>query len=189
MAEGDRERWNATWRERAGDLAPPARVFLDHDALFPRQGRALDIAGGGGRHAIWLARRGLDVTVLDVSDLGLERAERRAADAHVELRLRRVDLEEDPLPPGPYDVIVCVDYLDRARRDGYLDVLDAGGVLAISQATRINLERHERPSAKYLLEPGELHAWALGLGLEVLVSVEGWNDEGRHEAAVIARKK
>jgi len=85
-------------------------------------------------------------------------------------------------------VVVCVDFLDRANRDRYLDVLDHGGVIAMSQPTRENLARHAHPSARFLLEPGELHDWAHRLGLEVLVSIEGWNEDGRHEAAVIARK-
>src|SRR5213075_3071128 len=66
---GDRERWNARWREQAGELAPPAAFVVEHTALLPASGRALDVAGGAGRHAVWLARAGLDVTMIDVSDV------------------------------------------------------------------------------------------------------------------------
>src|SRR5512134_3164184 len=91
---GDRERWNARWREQAGELAPPAAFVVEHTALLPKTGRALDVAGGAGRHAVWLARAGLEVTMIDVSDVAIERAERRAGAAGVghRVKFRWVDL-------------------------------------------------------------------------------------------------
>ena len=35
----------------------------------------VDIAGGAGANALWLARRGLDVTLADISPVGLALAE------------------------------------------------------------------------------------------------------------------
>jgi tellurite methyltransferase len=75
MPESDRERWNARYREEAA-IPPPSPFLVGLDALLPRTGRALDVAGGPGRHALWLARRGLDVTLADVSDVALEVAGR-----------------------------------------------------------------------------------------------------------------
>jgi tellurite methyltransferase len=192
---GDRERWNARWREQAGELAPPAAFVVEHTALLPQSGRALDVAGGAGRHAVWLARAGLDVIMVDVSDVALERAEHRARAANVgdRVKFRWVDLA-DPgpageLPPGPFAVIVMFHYLDRARRDAIAGLLDDGGLLITCQPTVNNLERHAHPSRAYLLEEGELAAWATGAGLEIVVSREGWNVEGRHEAELIARRR
>src|SRR5262245_55862732 len=65
--EGDRERWNAKWRERAGELELPASFLSEHAYLLPTTGKALDLAGGAGRNAIWLARRGFEVTLVDIS--------------------------------------------------------------------------------------------------------------------------
>jgi SAM-dependent methyltransferase len=180
--DDDRERWNAVWSGR-GEAGPPAGFLVEHEALLPRAGRALDIAGGAGRHAIWLARRGLAVTMVDVSDAGLEVARRSG----LPIELVRLDLDVDPLPPGPFDLVLCVGFLDRAHRDGYVERIAPGGLLVMAMATRTNLERHARPSERYLLAPGELDAWARGLGLEVLVSREGWNAEGRHQAELIGR--
>jgi tellurite methyltransferase len=189
MTDGDRDRWNAIWRQRAGEPAAPSAVLRDHEALLPHAGAALDIAGGAGRHAVWLARRGLDVTLIDVSDAALDEAARRAADADVTLRLVRADLDAGALPPGPFDLVLCIHFLDRSRRDAYADVLAPGGLLIVAQPTKINLERHARPSARFLVDPGELDAWARALDLDVQVSREGWNADGRHEAAVIARRR
>jgi hypothetical protein len=186
--EGDRERWNAKWRERAGELETEAAVLREHAELIPRRGKAIDIAGGAGRNAIWLARRGLDVTLADVSDVALEKAERRASGSGLRLKCMHVDLDGE-LPFAPlFDVVLVFNYLNRARRDAYAALLVDEGVLVAVQPTVTNLERHASPRRDYLVEPGELAAWVRELGMEILASREGWTDEGRHEALVIARR-
>jgi tellurite methyltransferase len=188
MADGDRERWNAKWRERAGELETAVAFLVEHAAVLPARGKALDVAGGAGRNSVWLARRGLDVTLVDVSDVAITRAERKAADAHVTLRARRVDLEQ-PLELAPlYDVVVIWDYLDRERRDHIARLVVEGGVVVAGQPTVKNLERHASPSRRFLVEEGELAAWLTGLGFEIVAAREDWTDDGRHEAAVIARR-
>src|SRR5689334_8976352 len=100
--EGDRERWNARWRERAAELEDASPFLVEHAGLLGPPGKALDLAGGAGRNAIWLARRGFDVTLVDVSDVALDKAEQRAKRLGVDRRLRllRLDLEA-PLPLAP----------------------------------------------------------------------------------------
>jgi hypothetical protein len=51
-----------------------------------------------------------------------------------------------------------------------------------------NLERHAHPSARYLVEEGELATWVRELGMDIVVAFEDWTDDGRHEAAVIAKR-
>jgi protein-L-isoaspartate O-methyltransferase len=186
--DGDRERWNATWRERAGELESPAAFLVEHAQLLPAKGKALDIAGGAGRNAVWLARRGLDVTLVDVSDVAITRAETKAANAGVKLRVRRADLDE-PLDLAPlYDLVVIVHYHSREQRDAYARLLVEGGLLVHVQQTVKNLERHAKPSRRFLVEEGELAAWIGELGFEMLVHREDWSDDGVHEAAVVARR-
>src|SRR5688572_2866920 len=62
VSDAERERWDARYREGAGATEPSAFI-MSLDDVLPKSGRALDLAGGRGRHAIWLARRGMDVTV------------------------------------------------------------------------------------------------------------------------------
>lgn len=188
--DGDRERWNAKWRERAGELEDESPFLAEHAHLLPSRGKALDVAGGAGRNAIWLARRGLDVTLVDVSDVALEKADRRAAGLGIAKRVKtlHVDLDAD-LPLAPlYDLVLVMNYLNRARRDSFASLLTGDGLLVALQPTVTNLERHASPSRPHLVERGELEDWARGLGMEILVAREGWVD-GRHEAAIIARRR
>lgn len=189
--DGDRERWNARWRERAGELEDASSFLGAGAAHIPKQGRALDLAGGAGRNAIWLARHGLDVTLADVSDVALDKAEQRAKRLGLANRMRflRVDLEA-PLPFAPlFDVVAVVHYLDRDRRDSFADLLVEGGILLAANPTVTNLERHARPSERFLVERGELARWVCDRGMELLATCEDWSDEGMHEASVIARRQ
>ena len=113
MSHEERERWNA--RYRGGDHAgeSPSAVLTAVEGLLPRSGRALDVAGGAGRHALWLARRGLDVTITDIAVAGLALAAERAHAAGLKIAARQADLENEPLPAGPWDLIVVFHFLLR----------------------------------------------------------------------------
>ncbi len=185
MATGDRERWNERYEAEA-ETPAPSPFLLSLDAILPRRGRALDVAGGSGRNALWLARRGLDVTLADVSDVALERAAGAAAAAGVPLSTVRVDLEAEPPPAGPWDLVVCTYFLHRPLLAALPDVLAPGGLLVVAHATRTNLTRHARPGPDHVLEDGELPG--LVRGVEVVRSEEGWLEGGRHEARLVARR-
>jgi tellurite methyltransferase len=186
MAETDRQRWDARYRERGPGHPEPSPFLLSLDALLPRRGRALDVAGGTGRHALWLARRGLDVTLADLSPVALEVARSAATAVGSPLRTLAVDLEAEPFPAGPWDLVVIVDFLWRPLFDVVPSALAAGGLLVVAHPTDSNLQRHSQPGPRHLLRDGEL----LGLvhGLEVIRAEEGWTEGGRHEARLVARR-
>ena len=185
MPAEDRQKWNARYQAQAGPREPSA--FLKSlAALLPRTGRALELAGGLGAEACWLAKRGLDVTLVDVSDVALSRAAELARAGGVVLRLQPLDLELEPLPPGPFDVVLCLNYLWRPLFAAIPRVLAPGGLLVFAQPTQRNLERHPHPSARFLLGDGELPG--LLQGLELVSYTEEWTPEGRHEARLVARK-
>jgi SAM-dependent methyltransferase len=186
MAASDRERWNARYREADAPEAP-SPFLLAQDELLPRRGRALDVGGGAGRHALWLARRGLDVTLADVSDVALARAAEEARRQGLQLATVQVDLEAEPLPAGPWDLVVCTYFLHRPLFARIEAALAPGGLLVVAHATRTNLERHPRPGPRHVLEDRELPR--LVARLEVLRYEEGWLDAGRHEARVVARRR
>jgi SAM-dependent methyltransferase len=185
MSEEDRDRWNARYRE-ASALNEPSSLITSLDALLPRHGRALDVAGGAGRHAIWLAQHGLEVTLTDVSDVALALARDRALAAGVALTTVEIDLERDSFPKGPWDLIVSFHYLQRSLFDVFPTALAPGGLLVFVQPTRSNLVRHTKPSASFLLDDGELPR--LAHDLEHVHYDEGWLAEGRHEARIVARR-
>jgi len=66
----------SAWLEPDSLLARAFSKFIR--PLFPAGENALDLAGGGGRHAIWLARQGWEVTLIDISETGVEQARQKA---------------------------------------------------------------------------------------------------------------
>lgn len=180
-------RWDRRWARRSESTVAAAFV-VDSGRFLPRSGRALDVAGGAGRHAVWLAERGLTVTLVDVSQVALDRAKQLAAGRRVRLRTVQRDLEADGLVAGQWEVVLIHHFLDRAVLASAPDALERGGVLIFCQATSRNLERHDRPGPQFLLEEGELADVISGWSLEVLVLEESWGVEGRHEARFVGRR-
>jgi SAM-dependent methyltransferase len=186
MSDADRAKWDERYRSKGPESSEPL-AFLTSLEL-PEPGRALDVAGGAGRNAIWLARRGWQVTIVDVSPQGLALA--RAAAPDLALQIICADLERAPLPPGPFDLVVSSYFLRRELFPAFPAVLAPGGRLVYVQPTRSNLQRHARPPAGFLLDDGELPS--LVRDLEIVSYEEGWfgeGDEARHEARLVARKR
>lgn len=186
MSDEDREKWNARYAnpDRArSDESPFLSSCLE---ALPRRGRALDVAGGAGRNAVVLARHGLEVTMVDISEVGLDIARKRADSDGLTIETVARDLEHEPLPEGPWDVIVSMLFLRRNLLSEYGRLLAPGGFLIFLQPTVDNLERHPRPPRPFLLEARELDEVAAGL--EVIHQSLGWTAEGQHEARLFARK-
>ena len=174
------ERWDARHATGEGPDEPSSFVVVELAPLLNEPGRAIDVAGGRGRHARWLADRGWNVTLVDFSPVALE------AVGDERVGLVEADLQASLFPEGPWDLVLIVHYLDRALYPTIRTQLAPGGLLAVAVATERNLERHDRPSLPYVLAPGE--APALVEGMRIVHYAEGWSVEDRHEARLVARQ-
>ncbi len=181
----DRTRWNARWQGRHAVGEPPT-WWAHFDDRLPRSGRALDVACGAGRGALGWARRGLTVSGVDVSEVGLALATERLASEGLGFTPLRADLAAGELPPGTWDAVSVLHYRPGPLWPALRAALAPGGVLVVEVLHVLNAERHERPSRRWLAEPGEVTA---GLaGLEVLFLEEGFH-EGRGVARAVARRR
>jgi tellurite methyltransferase len=185
MSLAERTKWDARYRASPPDFTP-SPFLAELDALLPRRGRALDIGGGAGRNALALARLGLAVTLADISPIALELARAEADRTGIRLETVALDLEQDAPPPGPWDLILQAHYLHRPLFAAYPALLAPGGLLVVVHPTRANLERHSKPGPEFLLDDGELPG--LVSSLEIVRYDEGFRDDGRHEARLVARR-
>ena len=116
MTDHGRDYWNARYLEK-GLLwtAEPNRFFPPTvEGLEP--GVALDLAGGEGRNAVWLASQGWDVTMIEWSDVALERARAFAEEKGVEVDFVLQDLQAwEPQPASADLCLVC--YLQTPAAD------------------------------------------------------------------------
>lgn len=100
-----RAAWDARYADhsRLWSGSPNGALVTEVDGLPP--GRVLDVGCGEGADAIWLAKKGWDVTGLDVSGVALERADEHAREAGVVIRWVHAGLAEAELPPASFDLV------------------------------------------------------------------------------------
>jgi SAM-dependent methyltransferase len=117
--------------DRVWSAAPNAWVAGTVGAWFT--GRALDLGAGEGRHSVWLAALGWQVTAVDFSATGIERGRTGAVEVGVEVDWVVADVRTWAPPAGATFDLVLVAYLHlsddvlaRAR-----DWLAPGGALVV----------------------------------------------------------
>ena len=156
--ETDRIKWNRRFLSEDSFLGTHPSPFLSEKIknicrLAPGK-RALDIACGEGRNTIFLAQKGFDVTGVDISDVGLAKAQRRADDAGVMVDLRLVDLENYRICEE-YDLIINFNFLLRDLIYEAYNALSRGGIFivdSILESPEILMDH----TPEYLLKQGEL---------------------------------
>lgn len=197
MSEADRAKWSRIYgapdpeRTDPGPGVPEPFVEAAVRALGPGDGRrALDLAGGLGRHALLLAERGFSTVLADIAPEGLERAEAAARARGLEIGTVALDLDRAWAPldaSAPFEVVVVAWFrLTEPMWAELCSRLSLGGRLVLVHPTRTNLERHPRPSARWLAEPGAVAAEAARAGLVLVRAEEGWDQRGHHTARILA---
>ena len=190
-ASTERERWNQKYLENPGAWLEPdpflAWAFSEYiQPLFPRGGSALDLAGGAGRHSIWLAKQGWDVTLMDVSETGVEQARQNAGPLASHIHFVIDDLTQFRASQTQFDVVMGFFYLEREIFPEIVKAVRPGGMLLYKTYTTDQLKLPGGPKdASHLLATGEL----LGLvgGMRVLHYCEAVAEKATAE--MVARKE
>jgi tellurite methyltransferase len=134
----------------------PAPFLVSHIDLLPK-GRVLDIAMGGGRNAIYLARMGFDVEGVDSSEHAIRHTLERAKESGVTVRADVADMEKDyQIKPEFYDVIICFNYLQRSLIPQIKDGLKTGGVVVYETYTVDQVQFGRPRNPDFLLRHNEL---------------------------------
>lgn len=182
--------WEERYRSRerpAEDFAVAPVPLVAETAKHLPPGRALDLACGTGRDALWLAQRGWSVTAVDGAPTAIEIVRRRAREGSLAVDARVADLErgEYQVEPSAWDLICICYYLQRDLFVTAQRGLAAGGILiAIAHIAGPG----EQPTA-HRLRPGELEAYFTGW--EILHRYEGRPNDAAHQrpvAEIVARR-
>jgi SAM-dependent methyltransferase len=101
-----------SWDERYGAdefaYGTEPNGFLASVADKIPNGKVLCLAEGEGRNAVYLAGLGYDVTAVDASAVGMEKAQRLAKERGVEIKTIVADLAEFDIEPDSWDGIVSI---------------------------------------------------------------------------------
>ena len=188
----DQKRWDMKYLERKPDLNQGSNTILKKYLRFMPKGKALDLASGEGRNAVFLAEHGFEAEAVDISPIAISRARKLAKARGVRIKATAVDLDAYPIPPGQYDLILNFYFLDRRLIPRIKKGLKKGGMVIFETYTaeQRKLGTGGPGQDKYVLKPNEL--LRLFRGLQVLFYREGVFREGgkrRAIASLIAQKQ
>ncbi len=160
LSAGARDKlfWDSRYNTEEYIFGMEPTVFLkEHINLLPK-GKALDVATGEGRNAVFLAKNGFEVDCCDISAIAIEKAKKLAKENNVRINAFVADLKDYKLPKNSYDAITCFYYLQRDLIPQIKDSLKVGGMIMYETFTVENAERgFDGPKNKeYLLKPNEL---------------------------------
>jgi SAM-dependent methyltransferase len=143
--------WNEHYAQAAAADEAPAALLADVAELTP-PGRALDLACGAGRNALYLASLGWKVVAVDSSTEALRILRQRAGQTGCSIDAQIADLEtgEFSIEPDSYDLICDFYYLDRRLFSKIREGVRPGGLVAAE------IHLREASSHRFVLDPGEL---------------------------------
>lgn len=168
MTDADRDKWNERYRSGAyADRSHPSALLERWIERIP-PGRALDLACGAGRNALFLASHGFAVDAVDISNAALTRARERAQGAGLEVNWIEHDLDVPLALTAGYALILVVRFMNLPLIAGLSAWLAPGGILMVEQHLVTTAEVAGAPIAgptdpAFRVQPGELQQLAQGL--------------------------
>lgn len=165
--------WDAHYSHPVNlNLTPDAKLVELADSLPP--GKALDLACGAGRNAIYLARLGWEVTAVDSSPVAIEHL--RGLERRVDAKVADLERDEFKIKPDTYDLICDFHYLQRSLFPSIRAGVRPGGIFAGA----IHLVGSGR-NPDFCVAPGELR----GIFADWKIV---WYSESGDSARIIARR-
>jgi 2-polyprenyl-3-methyl-5-hydroxy-6-metoxy-1,4-benzoquinol methylase len=189
--KADQERWDERFSGKGFAFGKEANPFLRRHIKFLPKGKALDIAAGEGRNAVFLAQHGFEVDAVDISEMALRKTRKLAREMGVKIHTSLTDLDSYQVEKEKYDLVANFYFLKRRLIPKIKYGLKKGGRVIFETYTleQRTLATGGPKQAKYFLKPNEL--LKLFKDFRVLFYREGiFKERGRRKAvaSLIAQK-
>ncbi|MGZ3569911.1 MAG: class I SAM-dependent methyltransferase [Thermodesulfobacteriota bacterium] len=154
----DQKRWDKRFGEKEFALGKEPNPFLKKNIHLLPRGKALDIATGEGRNAVFLAQHGFEVDAVDISKKGLRKAQELSREKGVKINTFAVDLDRFQIEKERYDLIANFYFLKRRLIPRIKKGLRKGGRVIFETyiLDHRELGTGGPKQAKYFLKPNEL---------------------------------
>ncbi len=172
--------WDQYYSDAAAlDFTPAPLLIEVADLLTP--GRALDLACGAGRNALYLASLGWSVTAVDRSAVAIGLLRERAGGLAIDARVADLEAGGFAIEPGAYDLICDFYYLQRDLFPAIREGVKPGGVFAGA------IHLADEGARRFVLDPGELREAFAGWKIS-FYSESRETPESRPTARIVARR-
>lgn len=189
MSKQDQIKWNQRYAEDSYQKNNPVTLVEEWLPRIP-VGKALDVACGAGRNAIFLAQAGYQVDAIDISSEGLSLARQKAASQGLSINWIEHDLDQVFQFDPDYDLIIVLWYVNLALITRLCDCLAAGGYLLCEEHLITDREVTGPASLNYRVAPGALRDAVSGVDVllyEESIEINSGGDQIA-SARVVARK-
>lgn len=188
MSQQDRDKWNQRYAEDSYQKGNPVTLLENWIHKIP-VGKALDIACGAGRNAIFMARAGFDVDAIDISREGLNKAGRTAHEQALEIRWIEHDFDQAYDFETNYNLIIVLWYVNLELIRQLCGCLAPGGYLLCEEHLLSDEPVIGPGSARFRVAPGQVRDTVSALDILMYEESIQTNDAGElvASARVVAR--
>jgi len=191
MSEKDRTKWNRKYHEKPTLLEerPPSPLLERFYHLAPGE-KAIDLACGGGRHTLFLAKHGFSVDAADISSVALAEVGEKATG--LDVKLIEVDLDTFTPEAEKYDLVIKSNYLDRELIKRTAEGLKKGALFIIETYMEHPENEKKDSNPDFLLKANELKE-IFSEDFDILAYEEFWNESYElfkmRKQGIVASKK
>ena len=189
MSQQDRDKWNQRYSENTYRKGNPVTLLENWISKVPK-GRALDIACGAGRNAIFMAEAGFEVDAIDISQTGIAMAREKAESQGLDINWIAHDLDEPYDFESDYNLIVVLWYVNLPLIMKLCNHLAPGGFLICEEHLVTDEETIGPKNPHYRVKTDALREAASALDILYYGETIEGNDIGEPvcSARVVARK-
>jgi tellurite methyltransferase len=156
--KADKKRWDQRFGKKEFALGKEPNPFLKKHIHLLSRGKALDLATGEGRNAVFLGENGFEVEAVDISEKGLKKTRELAREKGVKVNAHLVDLDHYQIQKERYDLIASFYFLKRRLIPKIRKGVRKGGKIIFETylLEHRTLAAGGPRQAKYFLKPNEL---------------------------------
>ena len=191
-SESTKARWDERYDRDMYIYGKEPAAFLKQKISGLKKGKALVLAMGEGRNAVYLAQNGFDVTGVDISEVAIEKCNKLAKERNTTVNAVVADLTDYDMGEAQFDLITNFYYYDPSIFPQVIEALKPGGMFIFEQFSIDHLKYRETsrfgPSnPDYLVKPNELLEHFKSLRILYYEDAVVELDEGMHKgtAAII----
>ncbi len=180
-----KEKWESRYRADGFEPNREPVPFLVQAVGELKPGRALCLAAGAGRNAVYLAEQGFAVTAVDISPAGLAWCRRLAGERGVGVETIAADLLSFDAGVEKWDLVTNLYFHEPALFPSVRAALKCGGHFLFQTYAKAQAKFGWGPSnSDHLVDPEELRRAFAGWELLHFAEVENEVESGRREAVV-----